>query len=113
MSLSGKALEAILELDDKDISSQDGVKLIVEKLNILYQKDELHEKFQDLENFESYRRASDTDIQQFLIEFDQRYHKLQRHQTTISEELLGFKLLKVANLSSHHEQLLTTFISLT
>ena len=106
MSLSGKALEAILELDDKDISSQDGVKLIVEKLNILYQKDELHEKFQDLENFESYRRASDTDIQQFLIEFDQRYHKLQRHQTTISEELLGFKLLKVANLSSHHEQLL-------
>ena len=62
-SLSGKALEAILELDDKDISSQDGVKLIVEKLNILYKKDELHEKFQDLENFESYRRASDTDIQ--------------------------------------------------
>ena len=111
MSLSGKALEAILELDDKDISSQDGVKLIVEKLNILYQKDELHEKFQDLENFESYRRASNTDIQQFLIEFDQRYHKLQRHQTTISEELLGFKLLKVANLSSHHEQLLKATIT--
>ena len=110
-SLSGKALEAILELDDKDISSQDGVKLIVEKLNILYKKDELHEKFQDLENFESYRRASDTDIQQFLIEFDQRYHKLKRHQTTISEDRLGFKLLKAANLSSHHEQLLKATIT--
>ena len=111
VSLSGKALEAILELDDKDISSQDGVKLIVEKLNILYKKDELHEKFQDLENFESYRRASDTDIQQFLIEFDQRYHKLKRHQTTISEDRLGFKLLKAANLSSHHEQLLKATIT--
>ena len=110
-SLSGKALEAILELDDKDISSQDGVKLIVEKLNILYKKDELHEKFQDLENFESYRRASDTDIQQFLIEFDRRYHKLKRHQTTISEDRLGFKLLKAANLSSHHEQLLKATIT--
>ena len=110
-SLSGKALEAILELDDKDISSQDGVKLVVEKLNILYKKDELHEKFQDLENFESYRRASDTDIQQFLIEFDRRYHKLKRHQTTISEDRLGFKLLKAANLSSHHEQLLKATIT--
>ena len=45
--MSGKALKAILKLHDKDISSQDGVKLIVEKLK----KDELHENFQDLQNF--------------------------------------------------------------
>ena len=62
MPLSGKALESILELDDKDITSQDGVKLIVEKLNILYKNDELHKKFQGLKNFESYRRASDANI---------------------------------------------------
>ena len=106
MSVSGKALEAILELDDKiyQISNQDGFKPIAEKLNILYKKDELHEKFQDLEDLESYKRASKTNIQQFLIAFDQRYHKLKRHQTIISEDLLSFKLLKAANLSSHHEQ---------
>ena len=111
MSLSGKALEATLELDDKDISSKDGIKLIAKKLNILYKKDELHENFQDLENFESYRRASDTNIQQFLIEFDQCYHKLKQHQTAVSEDLLGFKLLKAANLSSHHEQLIKATIT--
>ena len=49
ISLSGKALEATLELQDKDISSQHGVKLIVEKLTSYTKKDELHEKFQDLE----------------------------------------------------------------
>ena len=43
MSLSGKALKAILKLDDKDISRKDGFKLIVEKLNILYKKDELQD----------------------------------------------------------------------
>ena len=106
MSLSGKALESILELDDKDISYQDGAKLIAEKLNILYKKDELYKKFQGLENFESYRRASDVNIQQFQIRFEQCCHKLKQHQTTISEDLLGFKLLKAANLSSHHEQLI-------
>ena len=36
-------------------------------LNMLYKKDELHEKFQDLESFKSYKRASDTNIQQVLI----------------------------------------------
>ena len=45
--MSGKALKAILNLHDKDILSQDGVKLIVEKLK----KDELPENFQDLQNF--------------------------------------------------------------
>ena len=63
MSVSGKTLKAILELDDQDISSKDGFKLIFEKLIILYKKDELHEMFQDFENFESYRRASGTNIQ--------------------------------------------------
>ena len=111
MPLSGKALESILELDDKDITSQDGVKLIVEKLNILYKNDELHKKFQGLKNFESYRRASDANIQQFQIGFEQYCHKLKQHQTTISEDLLGFKLLKAANLSSHHEQLIQASIT--
>ena len=68
-------------------------------MNISYKKDELHYKFQDLDNFESYRRASETNIQQFLIKFDQCYHKLKRHQTTVSEDLVGFKLLKAGNLS--------------
>lgn len=81
----------------------DGVKLIVENLNILYKNDDLHEKFEDLENFEPYKWASDTNIPQFLIEFDQRYHKLKQHQTTISEDLFGFKLMKATKLLSHHE----------
>ena len=49
ISLSGKALEATLELHDEDIPSQHGVKLIVEKLTSYTKMDELHEKFQDLE----------------------------------------------------------------
>ena len=46
-----------------------------------------------------------------MIKFDQRYYKLKRHQTTISEDLLGFKVLKAANLSSHHEQLIKATIT--
>ena len=92
MSISGKTLKAILELDGKDISSKNGFKLIFEKLIILYKKDELHEKFQDFENFESYRRASGTNIQQFLIEFDHCYHNLKQHKTAIAITHIDYEI---------------------
>ena len=111
MSLSGKALEAILELEDSVISSENGVKQILNKLDTIYKKDELHEKFVDLENFESYKRTPEMSIHDFLIEFDQRYNKLRRHQTTMTDDLLGFKLLKAANLNSQHEQLIKATIT--
>ena len=95
MSLEGKALDTILELDDKDISHEDGVTLIINKLNKLYKKDELNEKFEDFEKFENYKRSSETPMQQFLADFDQAYNKLKRHGITICNDLLGFKLLTV------------------
>ena len=100
MSLEGKALDTILELDNKDISHENGVHLIINKLNKLYKKDELNEKFEDLEKFENYKRSSETSMQQFLADFHQAYNRLKRHGITICNDLLGFKLLKVANLSS-------------
>ena len=55
MSLEDKALDTILELDDTDISHENGVNLIINKLNKLYKKDELNEKFEDLENLKTTR----------------------------------------------------------
>lgn len=111
MSLSGKALESILELEDGVISSENGVKKILDKIDTIYKKDELHEKFLDLESFESYKRTPEMGIHDFLIEFDQRYNKLRKHQTTMTDDLLGFKLLKAANLNSQHEQLIKATIT--
>ena len=77
----------------------------------MYKKDELNEKFEDLEKFENYKRSSETPMQQFLADFDQAYNKLKRLGITICNDLLGFKLLKAANLSSHHEQLIKATIN--
>ena len=110
MSLTGKALETILELDDKDISNKDGVVMIINKLDGLFKKDELNEKFEDLERFETYKRPPETSIQQFLVEFDQRCTRLKKHNTSVTDDLLGFKLLKSANLASQDEQLVRATI---
>ena len=65
MSVEGKALDTILELDDKDISHDNGT-ITINKLNSLCKKDELNEKFEDLVCFESYKRSPEMQMQQFL-----------------------------------------------
>ena len=50
-------------------------------------------------------------MQQFVTEFDQAYNRLKRHGITICSDLLGFKLLKAANLSHRHNQLIKAKIT--
>ena len=88
MTLEGKALDTILELDDSEISDKERVIKIISKLNSLYNKDKLNEN---------------TPIQQFLFDFDHVYNELQRHGGTISDDLLSFELLKAAKISGHQE----------
>ena len=66
MSLEGKALDTILEFDDKDMLDDNGITTIINKLNSIYKKGELNEKFEDLECFESYKRSPETQMQQFV-----------------------------------------------
>lgn len=49
-------------------------------------------------------RQSETSLQQFNVDFNQNYNKLRQHVTIITGDLLGFKLLKAANLTSHHKK---------
>ena len=41
-----------------------------------------------------------------LNEFDKRYNKIKTHGTQMSDDLLGYLLLKAANLSNSHEELI-------
>ena len=49
-------------------------------------------------------RKPNTSIQEHIHEFDKLHHKLQSHGTTISEDLLAFKLLKSCKLSNQDEK---------
>ena len=60
LSLEGEAQNAVLELNTNDITDKDGVNKIIECLNRLYKKDELTEKYNVLESFETYKRNSNT-----------------------------------------------------
>ena len=81
LSFEGEAQDAILELNTNDITDKDGVNKIIERLNRLYKKDELTEKYNALESFETYKRNSNTSIRNFLTELEKRYNKTNSHGT--------------------------------
>ena len=110
LSLEGEAQDAILELDTAVISGTGGVDKIIERLNRLYKKDEPTEKYNALESFETYKRNSSTVIRDFLTEFEKRYHKTKNHGTIWSDDLLAYRLLKSANLTTRDEQLVKATI---
>ena len=105
LSFEGEAQDAILELNTNDITDKDGVNKIIKRLNHLYKKDELTEKYNALESSETYKRNSNTSIHDFLTEFEKRYNKAKSHGTIWSDNLLAYQLCKCANLTTRDEQL--------
>ena len=59
-----------------------------------------------MEAFETFKRPSGMSIQSFLNEFEKRLVKTKSYGSVMSEDVLACRLLKSANLSNHHEQLI-------
>ena len=105
LTLDGTARDAALELDESKISSDTGLVTILKRLDELYLKDETLQKYEVFDEFDNYRRSPDTPINEFLHKFSMLYNKLNSYGTTISDDLLGYKLLKTTNLSADNEKL--------
>ena len=113
LSLEGnqKALTAALEIPEAQLAKADGVDFLLNKLDKIYLKDALTIKFDCLEKFECYKRKDTQSIKEYIEEFLVLYNKVKRHHITYSDDLLGYKLLKSANLKPRDEQLVKATIT--
>ena len=105
MSLKGTAQETVLELDTAVIHAEDGCDKVIEKLDKLYLKDATLEKFENLESFDSFMRKPNTTIQEHIHQFEKLYKKIKDKGTTMSDDLLAYKLLKSVQLSHQDEKI--------
>ena len=111
LTLEGRAKEAVLELDVKNIGSKDGVALIIEKLDSLFLKDKTQSAFEAYDTFEKFRRPSDLSMSDYIIQFERLKSKTESYKIVLPTEVLAYRLLKSANLSEQHEQLARATIS--
>ena len=109
-SFKGKALDAVLELNDDVINSATGVTAIMDKLDILFKKNTLTKKIEDIEKFEKHYRDEHKSVKDFVAEFDKYYNKLKTHKIVYPEDIKGYKLLKGARLQSNEEKLIRATI---
>ena len=107
LSLEGEAQETALQIKTEDLIKDTGVATIIDHLNNLFKKDDIVKKYQALEHFDSYRRPSNVNINQYIVEFEKRLYKTKAQGTKWegADDILSYRLLKNANLSESKEQL--------
>ena len=111
LSLTGKALEAAMELDFAEVSADDGVKKVVERLRKIYAKDTVEAAYVAFENFIHFKRENSISILDYITEFESKYSKAKKHGFDLSDTTQGFFLLNQAGLSEDHKKLVRATIS--
>ena len=105
LSLENEALDAVLELEEENISAENGVDTIIARLDRIYKKDETLENYMALEAFETFKRPENMKICDYLNQFEKLYNKTKSYGTQMSDNVLAYRLLKSANLPELHEQM--------
>ena len=106
LTLEDNAKEAILEMDPATLNTENGMKLLYEKLDELYKGDENQEAFHAFESFETYKRPKEMSVEDYLIEFDRLVAELKANAIVLPEPVLAYRVLKSAEVTSEEEKII-------
>ena len=110
-TLTGKGKVACNELTIQEIGSKDGLKLIKQKLDKVYLTDENQRIFLTLDEFEKYKRSPSMTMSSFILGFEHLHSKVTAYHCTYPDGVLAYRLLKAANVSNDHEQLIRATVA--
>ena len=105
MSLSGKAKEAIQDMDIDEIKADDGLHTMMAKLDSLFKVDDNQEAYLAYRTFETFLRPVDMKMQEFVIRFESLNSKIKKHQMTLPDGVLAYRFLHSANLKEDEMKL--------
>ena len=105
LSLKGKARKASSELKSTELKKQDGLKTLLAKLDQIFLQDPNWKCFNAYLAFENLRRDPSAPFDDYLSEFDSRYHRLKECKAVLPDAVVACRLLKSCNLSDVYFQL--------
>ena len=103
--LTGEAKAAAKKLTVEQIGSENGLQLIIDKLDELYLADKNQRICSALEAFEKFKRPGSMNMSTFLVEFEGLHSTVQNFQCAYPDGVLAYKVLQAANLSQEHVKL--------
>ena len=105
LNLEGRAKEAVLELAVAEINCEKGVENVIKKLDSIYVRDKVQTAYEAYDKFERFQRTPDMSMSDFIVEFERLLTKTKSYGTTMSSDILAYRLLRSANIPEHQEQL--------
>ena len=111
LSLEGKARQCCKSIPVEELTGDDGVTTLLNKLKELYAKDNDQLAYQAYENFETFQRTSTMTTTDFINEWDRLYEKCKAKEMALPEGVLAYRLLKSANLTTEQQTLVRATIT--
>ena len=111
LALSGKAEQCALEIPIAELSANDGVTKILDKLGKVFKKDSVDAAYEAFDQFINLKRLEGASISSFVNEFERLHNKAKVHGCDLSSPILAYFLLNQANLSESNKQLARATVS--
>ena len=97
--LKGRAKTVIDDLEIADLGSATGFDKIIEKLDDAFLPDEFEREFWPLHDLFTFKKTSDMSMENYLLDYDQKFRKFSRTSGHISNTVAAYKLLSGAGLT--------------
>ena len=99
LSLEEKIRKICSDIKLKDLNSDNGVDILVNKLKSLFTKDINQAAYLAYDKFETFKRHIDMSMVDFINKFETFYKNIRKYEMELPTGLLGCRLLKSAEIS--------------
>ena len=111
LTLTGKAREAVLEMDPTELNVDGGLSKVYDKLDGLFKVDKDQAMMNVYERFEKFIRPVEMSLDDFRVEFDRLVQQLKAHSIVLPDAVLAYRALKSANISPENEKIVRATVS--
>ncbi len=99
LTLKGQARQVANQVSTDDKKKENGLEILLEKLDESFLKEPERRKFMAYQDFEECTRKEDMSVCDFMREFDTKYFKMKEKGMELPDEVLAFRLVKNCKLT--------------
>ena len=100
LTLKGQAREVANQVSTDDKKKDNGLEILIKKLDEAFLKEPERRKFMIYQDFEECVRRDGLPICDFMREFDMKYFKMKEKGMVLPDEVLAFRLIKNCRLTN-------------
>ena len=111
-ALSGRAWDAVEDMDMAELESDQGTKKLLERLDSVFKFDAITELPADFETFfmHTHRRRNQT-IQEYTADYERQLRRLESHNVVLPDKVIGWFYLRRAGLKQDQRQMVMSTLS--